>query len=161
MIDGSSQLTLDVPYQFQVQLHHHANPFGNPQNRPVTLSWKDTALDEISDTDISPWLFLHHAGDYLKGQGKRNELDDGSNGPGFAQMNDEREAQLTISEAHGFFSLAVGETKVVEVLLNYTGDGLQLQRGQRYSFGFRGSRVHWWKWGTLNVGSFSPRHLCY
>ena len=146
-IDGSTLLNLDMPYQFQVQLHHHANPAGNPQNRPVTLSWKDTALDEISDTDISPWLFLHHEGE----NSRLKELDDGNNGPGFAQMNDESEEQPEISEANGFFTLAVDETKVIPVEFKYTSDGLQLQRGQKYSFGFRGSRVHWWKWGTLDV----------
>ena len=150
-IDGSSQMNLDVPYQFQVKLHHHANAAGNPQNRPVTLCWKDTALGEISDTEISPWLFLHHAGENLEGNSKPKELDDGNNGPGFAQMNDESEEQPEISEANGFFSLAVDEARVVRVEFKYTGDGLQLQRGQKYSFGFRGSRVHWWTWGTLNV----------
>lgn len=149
-IDGSSLLNLDIPYQFQVKLHHHANPAGNPKNRPVTLSWKDTALDEISDTDIFPWLFLHHTGE----SSKLKELDDCNNGPGFAQMNDESE-QPELSEENGFFTLAVDETKIVTVKFKYTSDGLQLQRGQKYSFGFRGSRVHWWKWGTLDV-----RHLC-
>ncbi|KAL8792381.1 MAG: hypothetical protein Q9195_004994 [Heterodermia aff. obscurata] len=144
-----SLINLDVPYQFRINLHHHVNPAGNPQNRPVTLSWKDTALDEISDTDISPWIFLHHAGEHPKESSKLKELDDGNNGPGFAQSN-ESEEPPEILETNGFFSLAVDETKVVRVEFKYTGDGLQLERGQDYSFGFRGSRVHWWKWGSLD-----------
>ena len=153
-IDGSSLINLDVPYQVQVKLHHHANPAGNPQNRPVTLSWNDTALDKISDTEISPWLFLHHAEESVK----LKELDDGNNGPGFAQMN-ESEGHPEISGANGFFSLAVDETEVIWVELKYTGDGLQLQGGQKYSFGFRGSRVHWWKWGSMKVGHAGPKYL--
>ena len=138
-------MSLSAPYPVTVTLHHHTNPTGNPQNRPVTLAWKDTALNEILDTEISPWLFLHHT------NGKLKELDDGNNGPGFAQMNSESKEQPELSETNGFISLAVDERKVVKVDFKYTGDGLQLKPGEKYSIGFRGSRVHWWKWGVLDV----------
>lgn len=138
-------MSLDSPYPVTVTLHHHVNPSGNPQNKPVTLTWKDTALNEILDTEIAPWIFLHHA------NGKFKELDDGNNGPGFASVDDAPEEQPEVSETNGFISLAVDERKILKVDFEYTGDGLQLLPGEKYAIAFRGSRVRWWKWGALEV----------
>ena len=154
-IEGPTTLPLDAPYPVTVTLHHHINPTGNPQNRPVTLAWKDTALNEILDTEISPWLFLHHA------NGKLKELDDGNNGPGFAQTSGKSKDPVELSEANGFISLNVGENRAVKVDFQYTGEGLQLQPGEMYSIGFRGSRIHWWKWGALDVRRSDSELLRY
>ncbi|KAG7005093.1 hypothetical protein G7Y79_00021g049600 [Physcia stellaris] len=140
-INAPPTMSLSAPYPVSITLRHHLNPTGNPLNQPVTLAWKDTALNEICDTELSPWLFLHHA------DGKLKELDDGNNGPGFAEMNSELEEKSAISAQNGFISLAVEESRVVEVDFRYSGDGLQLASGETYSIGFRGSRIHWWKWG--------------
>lgn len=151
-INAPPTMSLSAPYPVSITLRHHLNPTGNPQNQPVTLAWKDTALNEICDTEVSPWLFLHRA------DGKLKELDDGNNGPGFAEMNSELEEKSVISAQNGFISLAVEESRVFEVNFRYSGDGLQLASGETYSIGFRGSRIHWWKWGDVNVRS-SPRGL--
>ncbi|KAL8667420.1 MAG: hypothetical protein Q9202_000636 [Teloschistes flavicans] len=146
-IHGPETMRLDSPFPITLTLHHRPNPTGNPLNQPVTLRWQDTALHEIIDTEISPWMFLQHAED-----GKLKELDDGDNGPGFAQMQDAESGALAapeISAANGFFSLGIDERKVAEVEFMYSGDGLQLLPGGRYSIGFKGSRVHWWRWGSL------------
>ena len=96
------------------------NPVGNPHGRPVTLSWKDTALKEVLDTDLFPWLFLHHK------NGKLKEIDDGNNGPGFVLDSNASDNHVELSEANGFISLAVDQSITITVDFKFTEDGLQL-----------------------------------
>ena len=57
----------------------------------------------------------------------------------------------TVSLENGYVSLAVGESRKVKINFRYTGDGMVLNQGEKYSINFRGSWVQWWKWGTLEV----------
>ena len=52
---------------------------------------------------------------------------------------------LEISEENGFVELDVGESKVFEASLTYTGEGVELRKGQKYLIAFRGSWLRWWR----------------
>ena len=110
-------------------------------------------MTEIVDTDIYPWLVLHH-----ETNGSLKELDDGNHGPAHPSEawggNAEREGKdegLEIREENGFVELGVGESKIFEARLKYTGEGIELRKGEKYSIAFRGSWLRWWRWGTLEV----------
>lgn len=128
-------MSLSAPYPVTITLHHHDDPTGDSEIRPITVAWKDTALDEISDTDIAPWLFLHHMNGNLK------ELDDGNNGPGFVEMISDSQEPSETPETKKSITLAADESEALEVNFRYTGEGLQLTSGEKYSIGFRGSRI--------------------
>lgn len=143
-------LTPSASYPIQITLTHHVNPAGNPENKPVIFRLKDTALTEIEDTDVYPWLLLVHDTD---GSGMR-EIDDGNHGPAkpFDTDDDEEEdASIPVDAERGFISLAVGGTLTFITDFRFTGEGVALERGRRYSLCFRGSWVRWWSWGTLEV----------
>ena len=103
----------------------------------------------IDDGDVAPWLILHHK------DGSLTELDDGSSGPpcdAFVDITPKKlDDGLGISAKNGFVSLAVGETKTFDVQYCYSGQGVELKAGGRYSLCHRGSWVRWWRWGTLEV----------
>ena len=58
---------------------HYANPAGNPYNKPVTFRLRNTALTEIDEADIYPWLLLLLLHD-ANGSDTR-DVDDGNHGP--------------------------------------------------------------------------------
>jgi hypothetical protein len=98
---------------------HHANPAGNPHNKPVTFCVKENALTKIDDADIYPWLLLLHG---ANGSGKR-EVDDGSHGPSKpfdTDDDEEEELPLPVDVERGFASLAVGESMTFKTEFRFT-----------------------------------------
>ena len=86
------------------------------------------------------------------------EVDDGNNGPerpGDADTGEEESGQTTVSAESGFVSLAAGESISLTTDLHVTGEGIQFEIGEKYSLGFRGIYLYWWRWGTLEVSRFA------
>ena len=83
------------------------------------------------------------------------EVDDGNNGPerpwDVDTSEEEKGGQTAVSGESGFVSLAAGESISLSTDLHVTGEGIQLEIGEKYSLTFRGSYLYWWKWGTLEV----------
>lgn len=134
-------MSLKAPYCATVTLRHDSNPAGTPENKPVTFALEDVALTEIDDTSIYPWLILHHEDNPIK------EVDDGNNGPAQPFEENAPEENPTVSLENGYVSPAVGESKKVKINFRYTGDGMVLNQGEKFSIGLRGSWVRCWKWG--------------
>ena len=152
-LEAPSILSLSAAYRIKVTLRHHHNAAGNPNDRPATFSLKDTVLTTIDDTDIFPWLVLRHVKD------KMIEVDDGNHGPERPSDVDTSEGNggpTAVSAESGFVSLAVGESISLNTDLHVTGEGIQFEIGEKYSLGFRGCHLYWWKWGTLEA-SISAR----
>ena len=57
----------------------------------------------------------------------------------------------SISRENGFVCLAVGESVEVMADLKYTGNGVELVKGEKYCVNFRGSWLRWWRFGTFEV----------
>ena len=90
------------------------------------------------------------------------EVDDGNHGPerpGDVDASEEKGKQTTVSAESGFVSLAVGESISLNADLQVTGEGIPFEIGEKYSLGFRGSYIYWWKWGTLEVGRSAGKWL--
>ncbi|KAL8855272.1 MAG: hypothetical protein Q9178_008077 [Gyalolechia marmorata] len=121
-------------------------PSGNPDNKPVTLDLGFTCLDEIVDHAIYPWLIMHRTP-----SGGLKELDDDNDGtcPPGDIPNDGINDRVPIALDHGFVSLAVGESVDVKAELRYTGYGVLLEEGEEYCLNFRGTRLKWWTFGSL------------
>ncbi|KAL8920924.1 MAG: hypothetical protein Q9172_004283 [Xanthocarpia lactea] len=145
-IRAPSTLSLSKPFPVTSTLTHHPSPSGNPDNKPVTLDLGFTCLDEIVDHAIYPWLIMHRTP-----SGGLKELDDDNDGtcPPGDIPNDGVNDRVPIALDHGFVSLAVGESVDVKAELRYTGYGVLLEEGEEYCLNFRGTRLKWWTFGSL------------
>ncbi|KAI4137617.1 MAG: hypothetical protein L6R39_007185 [Caloplaca ligustica] len=85
---------------------HHANPSGNPENKPVTFDLADIHLHEILDNELLPWLIMHRTAN-----GKLEELDDYHDTSCLPFDSEEGlYERVPIAQKNGFVSLAVGES---------------------------------------------------
>ena len=86
------------------------------------------------------------------------EVDDGNHGPERPRdvdTSEENGGQTAVSAESGFVSLAVGESISLNTDLHVTGEGIQFEIGEKYSLGFRGCYLYWWKWGTLEASKIA------
>ena len=146
-IRAPPNLSLSDPFPITSTLTHHANPNGNPENKPVVFDLTDTCLNAIRDDDLYPWLIMHRTAD-----DNLVELDDDhdTSYPPFGDEEGLQEQKLIIRE-DGFVCLAVGESVEVTAELKYTGKGIELAKGEKYCINFRGSWLRWWRICTLEV----------
>ena len=108
----------------KVTLQHHHNQTANPNGRPATFRLKDPALTTIDDTDIFPWLVLHHVED------KMIKVDDDNNSPARlsnVNINEEEGRQTAISTKTNFISLTPGESILFTMDLHITDEGILLE----------------------------------
>ncbi|KAL8848127.1 MAG: hypothetical protein Q9221_006847 [Calogaya cf. arnoldii] len=144
-IRAPSTLSLKEPFPVISTITHHANVSGNPESKPVTFDLADTGLDKIIDDNIYPWLAMHRAA-----SGKLKELDNGQDYTCPPFDNEEGlYDQVPILPENGFVSLAVGDSVDVKAELRYTGDGVDMEKGENYSLNFRGVRLMWWRFGSF------------
>ena len=56
-----------------------------------------------------------------------------------------------VSTENGFVSLAVEESRIINVDMQYSSDGIPLKLYKKYFLNYRGSCFWWWKWGSIEV----------
>lgn len=146
-IQAPSTLSLSKPFPVTSTLTHHPNPSGNPDNKPLTLDLGDTDLKKIVEDEIFPWLIMHRTP-----SGGLKELDDEHHTtcPPFDNSKGIHD-RIPIAPENGFVSLAVGENVDVKVECRYTGYSVLLEEGEEYCLNFRGTRLRWWTFGSLEV----------
>ncbi|KAL8846232.1 MAG: hypothetical protein Q9221_008664 [Calogaya cf. arnoldii] len=144
-IRAPSTMSLSKPFIVTSTLTHHTNPSGNPENKPVTFDIADIRLHDILDNELLPWLIMHRTAN-----GELKELDDDHDTCCFPFDSEEGlYEQVPIAPENGFVSLAVGESVEAKAELRYTGKGVDLEKGEKYCLNFRGSLLHWWRFGSL------------
>lgn len=133
-LSAPSTLSLTIPFRFKVKLHHHANPTGNPDQKPITVKLWHTAMS-FDTVYRGGYLLLHKSDRGVEeipvDQNSRYELD----------------SHLSVAVENKFVSIAPGASHTVEI--KFPVKRFNLDPDERYSFLYRGGGIEWWDWGTL------------